>query len=115
MSKLWPIALLGVVLLALLSVGCTARPMICIPVKLDGGPAFGCVDASDVKGSHIEPWDGAPSPSLPESEPETKPNRLGPYWKYEGWEKDNKETSAEGGVCCVYNGKWTCRLCSLGG
>lgn len=88
--------------------------MVCTLVKADGAPALGCVDA---RGIRVQPYDGVPAPQLPEREsPSLQYQRLGPYWQYDGWEKDQERTSIEGGggVCCVYNGKWTCRLCSLG-
>lgn len=64
MKLRWTFGLFIAVMLS----GCAARPMVCVPVRVGGAPAFGCVDASAID-ERITPWGGAPAPEVPEPEP----------------------------------------------
>lgn len=93
MTRLWhavapAFALLAFAAFAFALTGCTARPMVCTLVKIDGEPALGCVDASAVSGSEIRPYSPAPAPEI--FEPDTKPG-IRPWSEKHGiWtEKEN--------------------------
>src|SRR5262249_35440851 len=85
--------------IAILSLACTTRPMVCTWVRIDDeqAPAMMCADASIVKGSRIRPWDGTPSPELPERQdyrmrqPGEHGDAATPYWHYEGFDYYWKE------------------------
>lgn len=63
--------------------GCAHRSLVCTFVKIDGEPAIMCADADVVKGQDIRPYQPAPSPSKPS---------IGPYWRYDEWDRHQKET-----------------------
>jgi len=77
--------LLMFLVLFLAGCGVTHHPaLFCTLVKIDGEPAIGCVDASTVEYETIEPYESGPS---------AEKHFLGPYWKYDGYDKDKEQTS----------------------
>lgn len=84
-------AILFLTVLAYLALaGCgVAQVQVCRFAKLDDQPVIVCVPGTAEERDRVRPYQPAPSPSLPERE-----NHIGPYWRYDGRDRDVNSTEA---------------------